>query len=532
LAILLCALVLNAQEVRVQVLASTDVHGHILPEDAFTLQPANQGWARLATLIRAQKALNPNTVLVDCGDATQGEPIDYVWSHLKSELPEPSTAILNSLGCQAMVVGNHEFDAGFRKLKAMEEQAQYPWLGANVVFAATGKRAFTPYLVTEVGGVRVAILGLTTAAMARLAEESNIKGLVFQDAVATAKTLVPMLRDKEKADLVVVALHGGLGKLPCGPGDENQALGLAEQVPGIDLILTGHTHQQLNVTHNGVPILQAGVNGQALAQAEFGFHRNRNRWEKVAQSTKLLQPAADAAPDPAALQVTEALRAATSTYLNTFATNLGTDLDGRWTRMEDTPLMDLMHTVAREAAGAQVSALATPGAKIFIPRGQTSVRQFYALYPYDNHLARIRVTGRQLRAYLEHAARFFNLSHQPDLFNRAVPAYNYDTLGGCSYVLDISRPAGARVVDLKIQGQPVKDAQSYTLAITSYRLAGGGGYLEAMGWEGKPEFVAEPLIRNLILGHVLARPTLNPAAGDHWRIVPALDRDRVLAQQP
>jgi len=532
LTILLCALALNAQEVRLQVLQTTDVHGRIMPEDTFTLQPAAQGWARLATLIRELKASNPNTLMVDCGDATQGEPLNYVWSQLKSELPEPSMAIMNSLGYTAMVVGNHEFDYGFAKLRAVEEQAQFPWLAANVVYAATGKRAFTAYTLVDLGGVKVAILGLTTAAMPRLVDPGPIEGLTFLDAVATAKTLVPVLRDKEKADLVIVALHGGLGRLPCLPGDENQALGLAEQVPGIDLILTGHTHQQLSTTHNGVAILQAGVNGQALGVAEFVFRKVRGRWEQTRSQARVALPAAGAAADPAVVQLTAPVREAADRYLNTFATTLGADLDGRWARMEPTPLMHLMHSVAREASGAQITALATPGARIFIPRGATSVRQFYALYPYENRLARIRVSGRQLRAYLEHSARVFNYSHQPELFNKAVPTWDYDTLEGCNYVLDISRPVGARVVDLKVQGQPVKDTQTFTLGVTGYRLAGGGGFLEAMGWSGQAEFVTPGTMRNLLLDHVLSRPTLAPTVLENWRLVPALDRERVQAQQP
>ena len=367
--------------------------------------------------------------------------------------------------------------------------------------------------------------------MPRLAESGNLEGLLFQDAVATARTLIPLLREKEKADLVIVALHGGLGKLPCEAGDENQALGLA-QVPGIDLILTGHTHQQLKLEQNGVPILQAGVNGQALGVAEFTFHKAWGKWKLTGHETRLVVPTAETAADPAVLESTAALRAATDTYLDTFATSLATDLDGRWSRMEDTPVMHLLHTVARQASGAQITALATPGSRLFIPKGPTSVRQFYALSPYDNHLARIRVTGRQVRAYLEHSARAFNLSHQAELFNKAVPSWDFDTLDGCTYVLDLSRPVGSRVTTLKVQGQPVKDDQSFTLAITSYRLAGGGGFLEAMGWTGKPEFVSPAILRNLLLEYVMSKPVLTPSVADNWRTVPALDRERVALQQP
>lgn len=525
LGILLCALGLNAQDVRLQVLTTTDVQGHVLPQDSFTLQPVNQGWARLAGTIRGLRAANPNTLLVDCGDASAGEPINYVWAQLKNHLPEPSMAVMNSLGYNAMVVGAHEFEHGIQQMRVLEEQAQFPWLAANVVFAADGRRVFTPYVKLDVGGVQVAVVGLATAPAGPLAPGE----LVFQDPVATAKALIPLLRDKEKVDMVIVALHGGLGKEPCAdPG--NQALCLAAQVPGIDLILAGRSRQQVSTEANGVAILQAGVNGQALGVADFVFRPARKgKWELLSRRTRIVPPGETS--DPAVLELTAPIRAASETYLNTFATHLNTDLDGRWSRMEDTALMHLLHAVARQASGAQISALPSPGTRIFIPRGATSVRQFYALSPGEDRLARIRVTGRQLRAYLEHAARFYNYSHNPELFSRNFDPGEFDTLDGCAYTLDISRPAGMRVVELKFQGQPVKDEQAFTLALLAKRLAPGGP-AESAGWTGKPEFVSPAPFRNFLLEYVLSRPSLAPAAGDNWRITPALDRERVLAQQP
>jgi 2',3'-cyclic-nucleotide 2'-phosphodiesterase/3'-nucleotidase len=504
---------------------TSDLHGHVLPQDTYTLQPANLGWAKLATLIRSLRAENPNLVGVDCGDATQGEPINYVWAQLNRKLPEPSMAIMNALGYNAMVVGEQELDHGLAQARTMEDQAQFPWLGANVVFAADGRLAFTPYIKLDVGGVQVAILGLAAPAQPAAAPE----GLAFQDPVAAARTYVPLLRQKEKVDMVIVALHGGGAR----SREDSPAAALAAQVPGIDLILAGRARQQMTTEVNGVPILQAGFGGQALAVGEFRFQSGRKgRWELLSHKTRILQPDPETRPDPQVLELTAPLRAAVETYLNTFATNLGTDLDARWARMQDTPLMQLLHTVAHQASGARITALPTPGSRIYIPKGLTSVRQFYALFPNDHRLARIRVTGRQLKAYLEQAARFYNFSHRPDLFNRSMDPGDFDTLDGCEYALDISRPVGMRVVDLKVQGQPVKDDQVFTLGLPTNRLAGDGGYLEAMGWTGQPEFVAATPFRNQVLDYVLSRPTLTVSASDNWRIIPALDRERVLAQQP
>lgn len=525
--ILFIALGLHAQEARIQILGTTDMHGHVLAEDTFSLQPANQGWAKIATLIRRQQALNPNTILVDGGDTIQGEPLNYVRNILRRDLPEPSLAIMNALGYAAMAVGNHEFDFGLEVLREVEKQAKFPFLSANTQ-AAKGGQGFPSHTVVTVAGVRVALVGFTTPGVPAMTEPGNYTGLTFQDIVSTARLLVHRLRDKEKADVVIAILHSGLGDLEGREGDENAALRLADQVPGIDAIFTGHTHQAIQAEHKGIPILQAHCFGRALAVLDLNLRQEKGRWRVVASAGKLVKPEPQTASDPEVLRLTAELRAATDRYLDTAATNLLVDLDSRWARMEDTPLMQLIHQVQRQATGAQLSAAASPGPKLFIPKGPTSVRQFYALSPYENQVAKIRVTGDQLKRYLEHGAHHYLRSWEPELYDRDVPIYNYDMVDGVGYALDLGQPVGSRVLKLSYQGQPVKPDQTFTLAISTYRLRGGGGYMAAMGFTGAPDLITKASQRNLILEHVLGRPTLNPIPTNSWRTIPFLDRERVM----
>jgi 2',3'-cyclic-nucleotide 2'-phosphodiesterase/3'-nucleotidase len=528
--ILFVSILSSAQELRLQVLSTSDMHAAVLPEDAFTLQPAAKGWAKVATLIRELKAKNLNTLLIDCGDTIQGEPLAYVQARLRPELPDPSMAIMNVLGYHAMTVGNHDFDWGQAVLRKAEEQASFPWLGANVLLATNGRSAFTPYAVVELGGARVGILGLTTSGLARFADPANLEGLRVQDAVETAKVLVPVLREKEKVDVVVVALHAGLGSPGAGILEENQALALIERVPGIDLVLAGHTHEVIATRHKGVAVLQSLSAGRALGVAELVLKKDRDRWRLTSSEARVVRPTAETPSDPQILELTAPLRAFTDEYLNTFATNLAVDLDGRWSRMEDSALVQLLHSVQKRAVGAQLSAAFSPSTRYFVPTGPTSIRQFWPLMPYENKVARIRVTGLQVKLWLEHAARYYTFSHLPELINREVAGFDFDMIDGVSYALDISKPLGQRVVDLKYQGQPVKENQPFTLATTSYRLSGGGGYLEAIHFKGQAEVLNPVSLRNLIFERVLSQPTLTIPLANTWRIIPALDRERVLAQ--
>jgi 2',3'-cyclic-nucleotide 2'-phosphodiesterase/3'-nucleotidase len=144
-------------------------------------------------------------------------------------------------------------------------------------------------------------------------------------------------------------------------------------------------------------------------------------------------------------------------------------------------------------------------------------------------VASIRITGTQLRAYLEHTARYFKLSPLPGLLNRSVPLADYDMVGGCGYSLDISRPIGKRVASLTFDGSPVRADQVFTMAISTYRLAGGGGYMDAIGFKGQPEMVSRDTLRNLLMEHVLSMATLHISPPGTWRTIPYLDRERVEA---
>jgi len=529
--IIVFALAVNANEVNIQILTTTNLLGRILPQDSYTLQPANQGWARLATAIRKLQSTNPNTITIDCGNAIYGEPINYIWSRLENSKPEPSMSIMNSLKYSAMLVGNSELCYELKQLSTIYSQAKFPWLAANVVYTSDNHNIFTPYTLINIGGIRVAILGLTIIKQSILSNQDIRDNVTIHDPIEICKNIVPILRQRERADMVVVAMH--IGSEQNIKNVENIIDNITAQSKDIDLIIASHTNQKISQKINDVPILQAGPLGSTVGVGKCTFHKHPNgKWEQHFYQNSIVDVSPEMSLDSEVMELTASLRATTETYLNTFATILNTNLDSRWSRMENTAIMQLLHSVARLATSSDVTAVVAPCAKIFIPKGPTSVRQFYSIYPNDYYLIKIRITGRQLRAYIEQSAHFYTFSHHPDLFNKEFGPENFDTLDGCNYIIDISRPLGARVVDLKLHGQPVRDTQTLTMCICSNRIFGAGGYMDAMDWSGKPEFVNTAPFRNLVLEYILSQPLLNINTTSHWRIVPALDRERVLIQQP
>ncbi len=283
-----------SQRVQITVLGTTDLHGNILPVDYYTDKPDNRGLAKIATLIKRVRKENENVVLIDSGDTIQGTPLAYYHNKKNNEPPHPMMVAMNALNYDAMAVGNHEYNFGLKVLEKARSEAKFPWLSANTYNKGTNKTHYQPYIVKEVAGVRVGILGLTTPGVPTWENAPNYAGLEFHQPLLEAKKWVPVLRGKERADVVVIAMHMGIeedlrtGEL--NPGqvqNENQAVAIAKQVPGIDLIFMGHTHRDIpSLTVNGVLLTQANHWGRHLARADLYLEKVGPRWRVYARAAR------------------------------------------------------------------------------------------------------------------------------------------------------------------------------------------------------------------------------------------------------
>src|SRR5712691_7017239 len=247
------------------ILGTTDMHGRVFPIDYYTNKYDNVGIAKVATLVKEARKNDPDLLLVDSGDTIQGTPLEYFHNKKNNTPPDPMMLAMNALEYDSMSVGNHEYNFGLKVLEKARSEAKFPWLSANTYNKGTGETHYKPYIVKEVEGVRVGILGLTTPGVPTWENPPNYAGLEFHEPLLEAKKWVPILRGKERADVVVIAMHMGLEEdLRTGeinPGqvkNENQAITIAKQVPGVDLILMGHTHRDVpSLVINGVLLTQA-----------------------------------------------------------------------------------------------------------------------------------------------------------------------------------------------------------------------------------------------------------------------------------
>jgi 2',3'-cyclic-nucleotide 2'-phosphodiesterase (5'-nucleotidase family) len=516
-----------ASRVHIAILGTTDLHGNILPLDYYKNQPDIRGLAKVATLIKRVRKENPNVLLIDSGDTIQGTPLQYYHNKKNNTPPDPMMLVMSSLNYDAMTVGNHEYNFGLKVLEKARSEARFPWLSANTYDKETSKTHYQPYVVREIAGVRVGILGLTTPGIPNWENPPNYRGLEFHEPVSEANKWVPLMRDKERVDLVVVAMHMGLeedlrtGEVnPSQARNENQALAIARKVPGVDLIFMGHTHREVpSLDVNGVLLTQANHWGRHLARADVYLENDGQRWRVVAKAARTL--ASDVEPDQEVLKLAEPYDRETQAWLSRSIGQSDKELTARDARFRDTAILDLIQRVQLEAGKADISMVASFNPEARISKGAVTVRDIAGLYVYENTLVVLEVTGQQLKDALEHSARYFR-TYEPgkaaaDLIDEKIPAYNFDIAEGVSYELDISRPFGDRVQKLSFRGQPMTPDQKLRLATNNYRVNGGGGY--TMYKDAPVVYRSSEEIRELIIDWVERNKTIPTAPTNNWRIV-------------
>src|SRR5690242_8337992 len=227
----------TAKRAHVVILSTTDMHGRIFPIDYYTNKYDNVGVAKVATLVKQARKDDSDLLLLDSGDTIQGTPLEYYHNKRHNEPPDPMMLAMNALHYDSMTVGNHEYNFGLKVLNKARSEAKFPWLSANTYDKGTDHPHYTPYIVKEVQGVRIGVLGLTTPGIPNWENPPNYEGLEFRETVSEAKKWVQLMRIGAKVDVVVVAMHMGIeedlrtGQInPSQVPNENAAIAIARQI--------------------------------------------------------------------------------------------------------------------------------------------------------------------------------------------------------------------------------------------------------------------------------------------------------------
>jgi 2',3'-cyclic-nucleotide 2'-phosphodiesterase (5'-nucleotidase family) len=514
--------------VELLVAATTDVHGRLRGWDYYDGKPDTVGGlARAATVVDSLRAMAPDRlVLVDAGDLLQGNPLTYVAARVAPQPVHPVIAAMNAMGYDAVAIGNHEFNYGLTTLAVATARARFPFLAANA-YTPGGTRAFPATRVIDRAGVRIGIVGATTPG-ANLWDRDNLRGRVeVRDIVPDVRAAVDEVR-RTGTDVVIVVMHSGLNEpssydtVTTGVASENVAARVAREVPGIDLIVYGHSHRQMADTTIGTTMLVQPKNwAQSVALARLTLERSGGKLRVTAKRGELI-PVVGRLESREVLDAIAAGHEAAVAYVSTTVGTTSAVWRSDSARVRDTPIVDLVLEVQRRTTGADLASTAAFSTDVTLGPGPITVARLAQLYPYENTLKSIRISGRQLREYLEYSARYFGTHGSADPpVDPAIPGYNFDIVSGVDYTIDVSRPVGSRITALTAKGKRVTDTDSFTLALNNYRQAGGGGYAMLQGapvvYEGQMD------IRDLLIDEVKRLGTIEPADvhRENWSLVPA-----------
>jgi len=508
------------------VAGTTDVHGWLRGWDYFADAPdSGRGLSRAATIVDSLRAAHRGRVLLlDAGDDIQGTPVNYV--ALRDSLrPHPVAAAMNTMRYDAAAIGNHEFNFGLPALERFVADATFPLLAANV-HRMDGTRAFRPWVIVDRFGVRVALVGGTTPGSMiwdrdKLAGRVAVRDLVrgMRDAVAEARAA--------GADVVVALLHSGLSggssydTAATGVPAENVTARVAREVPGIDLIVFGHSHRELaDTVIGGARLTQPRNFAGGVSVSRLGLVREAGKWRVGSRDSRVVATRGWPEHPAVTLSVADAhARAVRYATAPIGVTSVAWRADSA--RVLDTPIIDFMLEVQRRAAGTDLAAGSAFNLNAGFGPGAITIGDVAELYPYENNVLRaIRLSGRQLRDYLEHSARYFRQPGRADsLVDPAVPGFNFDIVAGVEYVIDIGRPTGSRITTLTRNGRPVADTDTFTMALHDYRQSGGGNYpLRGTSLV----YDRQQVIRELLVDEIRRRGTLRPEDWftPNWRLAP------------
>lgn len=512
---------------------TNDIHGHYF--DSTYVSGGNTQGSLLAVseFINGERTKygKDAVILLDAGDIFQGDNAAYYYNYIDTRSPHVYPLMAAYMGYDAVVVGNHDIETGPDVYCRMKKELKMPFLAANAIDGKTGACKFREYASIRRQGLKIVIIGCTNPNMRAWLDEDKLDGMLFMDPMEDgwAQDLVDRVRAKEKPDFVIFAIHSGSGN-----GDasvkESQGLALHRTLKGVDLVVSAHDHRPMVVDTDEADFVNAGSHCNIVSHTTVNIDI---RDGKVASKDAHVE---NVTIDKSHIDSVMA-KTFRKQYLEVKEFSLqeigSLDMDLRTSEAfcGMNPYLNFVHTVCLDATGADICFAAPLKFNGYVRSGKVIYNDLFTIYPYENQLYVLSMSGNEIKNYLEHSydgwintiaingkdQRVLKIEEKADprtgacrwsFVNRS---YNFDSAAGINYTVDVTKPFGQRVKIISMaDGTSFEPEASYKVTTTSYRANGGGGLMKAAGIDDTDPRILERRkeIRDIVYDYIMAHGTV------------------------
>lgn len=526
--------ILLAKEVDVKIISSSDVHGRIIPWEYSGDSYVSGSFSQIDTYVSKEKKTNPNVILVDTGDAIQDNSVEK----FSKVFPNPVSQVMNIMGYDIFVPGNHEFNFGLDVLTKYIDNFKGKSLASNLYYKKDGKEFLEGSTIIEKDGIKIGFIGVTTPLITQFeADTGNVKDLNVINPLKSVKEEVESL--KGKVDAIVLIAHMGYDNENSIPG--SGVKDIATAIPEIDVILSGHAHKEISSKNeNGVLITAPYKYGQNLSIVDLKFDTDKKSKlvSKEAKTVSLKGVDNSERVDKIYSPYHEKLREEVNIVIGETTNPLVPKDKVKGIPsiyVEDTGLATFLHNVMLNYSDAQVVALSLDRDDSKWEAGKIKKKDIAYNYRYTGgEITVYEFTGKDLKDYMEWSAEYFNtlkpgdLTVSFDLEKRSFKYSLYDQFGGVNYKIDLREEKGNRIKDLKLMdGTPIKADTKVKVGMNSYRfdmLAKKGGVLEGRNIpllsDSKTKYgKTEGTIQQLSIKYIQDKKIIDGLPDNNWEII-------------
>jgi 2',3'-cyclic-nucleotide 2'-phosphodiesterase / 3'-nucleotidase len=558
--VLLLSSGLSAQkDVTLRVIQTSDVHGALFPFDFINNRAVDFGMAHVHSYVnQLRNRNNHEVILLDNGDILQGQPTVYYANFIDTLGQHLVSKVMNFMNFDAATIGNHDIEAGPKVYDQLTEDFLFPWLSANIIDKRTGLPYFQPYTIIERNDVKIAILGLTTPGITKWLSPNLWINMEFTDMVEAAKMWMDTIKIKENPHVIIGLFHSGHdatyeGANPELPLNDNASLLVAQHVPGFDAVLIGHDHDRVikkvvNIVGDTVLLADPGSRAQLVSDITIKVSLDKNNKLLSKTVSGKLVPMQGLIPDPNYVILFSNFTSEIEEFVDRKIGHITSTITTRDAYVGPSAFVNLIHSAQLAISNCDISFAAPLSFDTSIDQGYVYVRDMFKLYSYENLLYIMRLTGKEVKDYLEFSYGLWmnTMSSENDdmlLFrtnergqkvvqNRGrgilrSSFYNFDSAAGIHYQVDLTKTPGDRINIISMEdGSDFSYDKWYRVAINSYRGTGGGGHLtEGVGLskaelEKRTLSVSSHDMRYYLMNWIERTGRITPFKPDNWEVIP------------